>query len=352
MTFTKHNDLELQAQGVEGWGNGMNTNFGLMELGATIKGVTGLTVSAGEVGYFTSDFKFEKALADVVGTLSSEWAGFFTTDIGQGIQGFARHTGYISSPNWSFTSGPVYLSDSTAGAITQTAPSVESRYMVGWAIQTNEILIKPWSPPPAQAVAVGEGHIVLFPFNYQTRDAGNWEDVTNTNQELNYYTRNEDSNDLDSFTMNAYLAAGTYSAKILYVKSSSGGMFELLIDDVSVWSGVDTYASSAAWSQHSSTTGIVVASEGLKTLKIRSNGKNGSSSAYRIHLSVLEMWRTPNLFLDVSESITVAEFEEVLITPLFINVSEPITVAEDVTLGLIHSIDVSDSVTVADFGAV
>ncbi len=290
--FTKHNDLERNAQGAEGWGDAINTNFGLMELGATIKGVTGLTVSAGEVGYLTNDFKFEKAIASVVGTTASEWAGLFTTDIGQEIQGFARHTGTMSNINWSFTPGPVYLSDSTAGAITQTAPTVSRRYIVGWAIQTNEILIKPWKAPPAPAIEAGEGHIVLFPFNYQTRDAGNWVDVLNTSQELNYYTRNDDQNDLDSFTMNAYLAAGTYSAKILYLKTVTGGYFELLIDGGSVWSGVDMYAASSQMSQHSSTTGIVVVSDGLKTLTIRSNGKNVSSTDYRVYLSVLEMWRT------------------------------------------------------------
>lgn len=290
--FTKHNDLERTAQGAEDWGNAMNTNFSLMELGATIKGVTGLTVSAGEVGYLTNDFKFEKAIASVVGTTASEWAGFFTTDIGQEIQGFARHTGTMSNINWSFTPGPVYLSDSTAGAITQTAPTVSRRYIVGWAIQTNEVLIKPWKAPPAPAIEAGEGHIVMFPFNYQTRDTGDWVDVTSTDQELCYYTRNNDSNDLDSFTMNAYLAAGTYKAKIGFLKTSTAGMFELLIDDVSVWSGVDMYAASTAWSQHTEIEGIVIASDGLKTLKMRSNGKNGSSSAYRIYLSVLHMWRT------------------------------------------------------------
>ncbi len=292
MAFTKHNDLETPTQGTEGWGTGLNANFSLMELGATVKGVTGLTVSAGEVGYVNSDFKFEKAIAGVVGTTSSFWAGFFTTDIDQGIQGFARHTGTMSNINWSFTPGEVYLSDTTAGAITQTAPTVSKRYVVGWAIQTNEVLIKPWKAPPAPAVEAGEGHIVMFPLNYQTRDTGNWVDVVSTSQELCYYTRNNDSNDLDSFTINAYLAAGTYKAKIGFLKTTTAGKFELLIDDVSVWSGVDMYNSSTAWSQHTEKTGIVIASEGLKTLKIRSNGKNASSSAYRIYLSVLHMWRT------------------------------------------------------------
>ncbi len=286
--FTRHNDLERMAQGTESWRDSMNTNFGLIEQGATIKGIAGLTVLAAEVGYLTNDFKFEKAIAGAVGTTASEWAGFFTNDIPQDIEGYARHTGYITSPDWSFTAGPVYLSDSIAGAVTQTAPT--NIYLVGFAIQTNEILIKPWTKPPEPAIQAGEGHITFFPFNNHSVVGGTWEFNMTTSQLMNYRYLNTPPVDGDELNFKVFLSAGTYTFKLVGVRDTNKGILELTFDGIPKGT-IDLYGT-FSWNYQATITGATVSTSGVKDVNLRLNGKNASSSNYSTHLTSLALWRT------------------------------------------------------------
>lgn len=141
MSFSKHNNLEQPDQGAQSWDAIMNENLGILEAGFTIRGTAGTTVLANEVAYIDTDKKFQLAIAGAGNTLS-RYVGFIVEDINFNSEGFVRHVGYQTDPNWSFVPGPVYLSDSVAGDVTQTAPS--DSVLVGFAIQTNELIIKPW----------------------------------------------------------------------------------------------------------------------------------------------------------------------------------------------------------------
>ncbi len=142
MSFSKHNNLEQPDQGTANWDALMNENLGILEKGFTLKAIAGLTVTANKVAYLDSNNKFGLAIAGAGNTVARH-VGFMTTNINLDVEGYARHTGYHTDPNWSFTPGPVYLSDSVAGDVTQTAPG--DSVLVGFAIQTNELLIKPWT---------------------------------------------------------------------------------------------------------------------------------------------------------------------------------------------------------------
>ncbi len=285
--FTKHNALERQAQGAEGWGSSINDNFSLMETGATIKAIAGLTVSAAEVGYLTDDFKFNKAIAAAGGTYSTQWVGFFANDIDQGIEGYARHNGYISNINWNFTPGPVYLSDITAGAVTQTAPT--EQYMVGFAIQTNEILIKPYKFPTGGS-QIGEGYMTVWPWHHDSVIQGTWVYSMNTAQVCNVQYYNTSSTDGDGVRYKMYLAAGTYSFRLVYAKHTSRGIMEVLIDGIPKGT-IDQYAASTL-NSIDSLTGLTVATDGIKDVDVVCNGQNVSSTGYVLSLTFMAFWRT------------------------------------------------------------
>ncbi len=143
-TFSKHFNLEKPAQGTQNWDTLMNENIDLIEKGPTLKATAGITLSANKVVYLDDSYQFQLATAVAGSTASARHVGFTTNTINQNVEGYARHSGYHDDPDWSFIPGPVYLSESVAGDVTQAGPTTGLTVMVGFAIQTNEILIRPW----------------------------------------------------------------------------------------------------------------------------------------------------------------------------------------------------------------
>lgn len=147
--FTKHNNLEIPTGGVQNWDASLNENFSLIEKGPTIKAVAGLTIEINNVVYINESAEFELAISTGLTVAQTRYVGLSTTKIDRATDGFARTFGTQSDPDWSFTVGhPVYLSAVTAGGLTTISPglwhSLGTTNMVGFAIQTNEILIRPY----------------------------------------------------------------------------------------------------------------------------------------------------------------------------------------------------------------
>jgi hypothetical protein len=149
MSFTTHNNYEVPDAGVQNWDASMNENFELLELGPTIKATAGLTIAINNVVYIDEDAKFALSLASNATIEQTRYIGFSTTEIDQEVDGYARISGNIKDPDWFFTPGqPVYLSVNTAGGLTTISPGLwhatGTTNMVAFAIQTNEILIRPY----------------------------------------------------------------------------------------------------------------------------------------------------------------------------------------------------------------
>ena len=144
MSFTKHHNLETVAQGVDNWDAPVNENFDQIDKGPTIKSLAGETLSAYKVVYREIDNTIRLAIAGITGDPNSRFIGFTRESFELGEDGYAQHAGWISDPNWSLNpSSPYYLSLDTAGEMTSTKPAGDA-ILVGFAIGTNEILIKPW----------------------------------------------------------------------------------------------------------------------------------------------------------------------------------------------------------------
>lgn len=89
----------------------------------------------------------------------------------------------------------------------------------------------------------------------------------------------------------ASTAAGTFTLSCLYVTDTAGGKFQFSIDGVDVGALTDGYAGSTAYNNAYTATGLAL-TEGVHTIRMRSNGKNASSSAYNIYPQWLSLERT------------------------------------------------------------
>ncbi len=135
----------------------------------------------------------------------------------------------------------------------------------------------------------GEGHITIIPLNYDSVGQGTWVTNLDVANLLSMRVRNSSANDADNISYKVSLGAGTYSLRMIYEKNSDAPIVDFDIDATEVGS-VDTYGSGN--NHEDTTTGIVIADSGLKTLKVRADGKNGSSSGYELRIILLSLWRT------------------------------------------------------------
>ncbi len=288
--FTKHNKLEVPNVGLKNWDAITAENFGLIEKGNTMKAVTGITVSAHEIGYIDSSQEWGKAQAAVT-KLESRWLGFFIADANQNTEVYARHIGNHKNINWNLTSGPVYLSDTIAGAITQVEPVTS--IIVGWAIGTNEIQIKPWSVPPDITTIAGEGHISILPTSHDSVIQGTW-GISISLSQTNYIYRysNSSTHDVeDGLRYKVYMSAGTYSWKIIHTGFTDRGILGLSIDGVSK-ATMDLYTPVVEWDDIINVSGINVRTTGLKNVDIMVNSKNASSSNHYAFITTMVLYRT------------------------------------------------------------
>ena len=96
------------------------------------------------------------------------------------------------------------------------------------------------------------------------------------------------------YILNLPLAAGTYRIAINYAKSANMGKFDLYMDGVKVSGAtpLDAYAASTSYNNQWNVTGVVIATGGWHVLKILTNGKNASSSDYRLYVGAIVIHRT------------------------------------------------------------
>ena len=137
----------------------------------------------------------------------------------------------------------------------------------------------------------GEGHITIFPHSYDSIGQGTWALGVQASQWLYGYFYNTTQANLDNISYKVYLAAGTYSLMLFTLLSETSGIVDIDIDAVEVASW-DRYQFVVQWNVRRIQTGIVIATPGLKTLKLRLDGKNPSATAYRLHFGYLSLWRT------------------------------------------------------------
>lgn len=103
----------------------------------------GEDLTIGQVGYIKSDGKVWKADADAAATMPV--AVLATGTVAAGAQGEFLLLGAMRDDTWDWTGGGLLYCDTTAGALTQTAPSGtgDQVQVVGIAITAHIILFNP-----------------------------------------------------------------------------------------------------------------------------------------------------------------------------------------------------------------
>ena len=129
---------------------------------------------------------------------------------------------------------------------------------------------------------------VMFPDNVT---AGTWATTFNDTffNNTNFYNSTGAQNDQCEFSV--YLPAGTYTLTFTHRKSASFGIAKIYID-ADLVASQDMYAGGDSGNNRHTTTGITVASDGLKELKILCNTKNGSASNYYVGFHTMSLHRT------------------------------------------------------------
>jgi hypothetical protein len=113
--------------------------------GPVFFGTAGEALSRGDVVYIASDDKYYKAKADSYTTMPV--VAMASTDMAVGsVDIFVDITAYVGNNSWNWTKGGIlYVSASTAGAMTQTAPAVSTNLVqiVGYATFQTTIKFNP-----------------------------------------------------------------------------------------------------------------------------------------------------------------------------------------------------------------
>lgn len=139
----------------------------------------------------------------------------------------------------------------------------------------------------------GEGHIDIEVWNYNAIVQGTWvlTPLASTNylQGINFGTTTY--NNQDEVNYKVSLQAGTYTLQIVYSTSESKGIISVLLDAVEI-ANIDAYVDPGTRINYHKEANITVAASGLKTLAVKVDGKNGSSSGYTIIIQHITLWRT------------------------------------------------------------
>lgn len=130
----------------------------------------------------------------------------------------------------------------------------------------------------------------IFAITDGTVGQGTWSTVA-TNVYGNYGFQNDTAADGDNITFTRFLAQGTYTVCTQVFKRSAGGILKIDIDADTVHTH-DTYHASTANNHGGITTGISVTTSGYKTIKIKVDGKNASSSSYSLRMGLVTINRT------------------------------------------------------------
>ncbi len=138
--------------------------------------------------------------------------------------------------------------------------------------------------------ARGEGHICVGPHAYSGITAGTWAFAASGSTWYGGHWANSSAADNDQIDYKVWLDVGTYSFAALHFKAASYGILDLIIG--SSQGTIDMYNGSTTFQNVSTISSITVTTAGLKTVSLKANGKNASSSGYKINVQAMTFYRT------------------------------------------------------------
>jgi hypothetical protein len=144
MSISDKYEFETMEYGVTGWDGILNTNFQKMEehMNAIRVGTLGETVAAYKAVYLASTGKWMKAISTGIATSTPAMGITLNAGVLNDSVRIQR-VGRLINTGWTWTPGrPVYLSESVAGDITQTAPAGAYVQVLGYAEETDRLFLE------------------------------------------------------------------------------------------------------------------------------------------------------------------------------------------------------------------
>lgn len=148
-----------------------------------------------------------------------------------------------------------------------------------------------WIASVAPGAAAGEGHITILPLSYDSIGQGTWALLLLASNFLYGQFYNTSDTDGDNLSFKLYLDAGTYTLLFLTRTAPALGIADFDLDGAEIAS-FDCYTANSFYNVLKKQTGIVVATAGLYTLKLRLDGKHASSTGYIAVIIYINLWRT------------------------------------------------------------
>ncbi len=143
----------------------------------------------------------------------------------------------------------------------------------------------------ADVNGIGSGHLLIFPANYDSIGQGTWVNSVQASAVWQYYLANSTNADGDNLTYKLYMAIGTYTLRVIVTTAADEGVLDIDIDAAEIASH-DLYSAGTVFNVVFTTTSIAVAAAGIKAIKLRLDGKHGSSSDHYARVISLAFWRT------------------------------------------------------------
>lgn len=137
----------------------------------------------------------------------------------------------------------------------------------------------------------GEGHIFILPLSYVSIGQGTWITAISAGIFFAAQFYSSDVANGDNISYQVYLAKGTYTLMFLCRQGPNMPIVDFDIDAGEVAS-FDLYHVNDTSENRRTQTAIGVATSGLKTLKLRVDGKHASSGGYWCFFQCIILWRT------------------------------------------------------------
>jgi hypothetical protein len=102
------------------------------------------------------------------------------------------------------------------------------------------------------------------------------------------YAQQSTPTNLDSFKADFSLAAGAYVLEMWYLRSGDNAKIDIFIDSGEEVSQLDLYGTSLVTKV---AFNVDILADGNHTIQVVSNGKNASSSNYRMRIASLSLWK-------------------------------------------------------------
>lgn len=137
----------------------------------------------------------------------------------------------------------------------------------------------------------GDGHITVNPLSYDSIGQGTWVLISEANCWGRHPLWNSSHTDGDELSYKVSLVKGTYTVFLLAKTHTYNGILDIYIDAAEVAS-FDLYGNPSVNNVIYTDPNNVIASGGLKTLKLKVDGKHASSTDYYVILQSIVLWRT------------------------------------------------------------